>query len=94
MDNQNDADTTEEAAGSGAASAETNSDGLQNTAQQLEATVSRFAQDTEHNQESLTTLLRQVSEQTSAANAGVQDVRSELRAKVEKLESWIKYNRR
>jgi hypothetical protein len=94
MADENNTNSIGAIAGGEAASPETNLDSLLSAAQQLESTVSRFAEDTENGQESLTTLLRQVSEQTTAANAGVQDVRSELRAKVEKLESWIKYNRR
>jgi hypothetical protein len=94
MTDENNGISIGETVGGEPVSPEMNLDSLLSAAQQLESTVSRFAEDTENGQGSLTTLLQQVSEQTTAANAGVQDVRSELRAKVEKLESWIKYNRR
>ena len=94
MTDENNSNSIGETAGGEPVSPEMNLDSLQSAAQQLETTVSRFAQESENAHESLATALRQVSEQTASANAGVQDVRSELRAKVEKLESWIKYNRR
>ena len=94
MTDNNNSNSIGETAGGEPVSPEMNLDSFLSAAQQFESTVSRFAEDTENGQESLTTLLRQVSEQTSTANAGVQEVRSELRAKVEKLETWIKYNRR
>ena len=93
MTDENNSNSIRETTGGEPVSLEMNMDSFLSAAEQLESTVSRFAEDTENGQESLATLLQQVSEQTAAANSGVQEIRSKLRAKVEKLESWIKYNR-
>ena len=74
----------EEAMGAQTASAEINSDKVHGAAQQLQASVSRFAQEAQR--ESFVTLIKQVSEQLRTTDAKVQD----NRAQIDKLASRIK----
>ena len=69
---------------------EVNSSNVNNAAQQLETSVSRFSQGAQRNQESLIALIKQVSEQLRAIDAKAQKNSAEL----EKQKNWILNNRR
>ena len=75
---------SDEATGAQTASAEINSGKVHGAAQQLQASVSRFAQEAQR--ESFVTLVKQVSEQLRTTDAKVQD----NRAQIDKLASRIR----
>ena len=90
MNTDNDGDSSDEVKGAQTALSETNSGNVHAAAQQLEAGVSRFAQDDQRDHESLVALVRQVSQQVRTTDA---DVRKD-RAQIDKLSNWILNNRR
>jgi hypothetical protein len=78
------------AAGAQTTTVETNSDEVNDMAHQVEADVSNFEQQDDRNQQGLTALLQQMSQQLQAVNAQVQKDGTQI----ERLESWVKSNRR
>lgn len=59
------------------------------SAEPLLTSVSRFAQQSQENQEKLLTLMNQVTEHLQTTDANVE----RSNAQIEKLAGWIKYNR-
>jgi hypothetical protein len=82
----NNSNSNEEAVGAQSAPAEINSGKVNDAAQQLQAAVSSFAQETQRNQESLIALIKQMSDQLRSTDAkGRAD-----RAQIDKLASQIR----
>jgi hypothetical protein len=90
MDTEENDNFIAEATGSQTASAEIDPGKVRDAAVQLQASVSRFAQEAETNQQSLVALIQQVSGQLQTIGAEVQ----KDRAQIDKLTSWIGSNRR
>jgi hypothetical protein len=90
MDTYNNSNTNDEAMGAQTAPAELDSHQVHDAAEQLQASVSHFAQEDERHQQSLLTVTKQMDAQLRTTDAKVQ----RNRAEIDKLESWIRDNRR
>ena len=89
MSTDNNSDSNDEATGAPTALSETNSGDVHEAADQVQTSLSRFAQGTEGNQENLVALLKQVSQQLRATDATIQ----KNTAQIDKLSSWIRNSR-
>jgi len=86
----NNSNTSDEAMGAQAASAELDSDQVHGAAEQLRESVSQFAQEDEGQQQSILTFMKQMGAQLRTTDAKAQGNRAEI----DKLASWIDNNRR
>jgi seryl-tRNA synthetase len=86
MDTDNKSDSSDKAIGAQTASTELDSDQVHDAAEQLQASVSRFAQEDEGNQQSVVVAMKQVGAQLQTTDAKVR----QNRAEIDKLSSRIR----
>ena len=78
IDMDNNSNTSDEAMGAQTTSAELDSDQVHDAAEQLQASVSHFGQEDEKRQQSLRTVMKQMSAQLRTTDAKVQGNRAEI----------------